>query len=68
MDLYRGDLLEGWYQEWCLFERERLQNAYMLMLDKLMGYCEAHSEYEQGLVYGDLILRLDHASERPTNV
>jgi DNA-binding SARP family transcriptional activator len=25
VDLYRGDLLEGWYQEWCLYERERLQ-------------------------------------------
>src|SRR5579871_1349277 len=22
---YRGDLLEGWYTEWCLCERERLQ-------------------------------------------
>lgn len=62
--LYRGDLLEGWYHEWCLFERERLQNEYLLMLDKLMGYCEAHREFEQGLVYGDLILRLDRASER----
>jgi DNA-binding SARP family transcriptional activator len=62
--LYRGDLLEGWYQEWCLFERERLQNEYLLMLDKLMGYCEVQREYEQGLVYGDSILRHDRASEK----
>ena len=26
--LYRDDLLVGWYQEWVLFERERLQNKY----------------------------------------
>lgn len=39
--LYQGDLLEGWYQDWCLYERERLQNMYLAMLDKLMGYCEA---------------------------
>lgn len=64
VNLYRGSLLEGWYQDWCLFERERLQNAYLLMLDKLMGYCEAQRAYEQGLVYGDLILRLDRASEK----
>jgi DNA-binding SARP family transcriptional activator len=24
VQLYRGDLLEGWYQDWCLYERERL--------------------------------------------
>jgi len=31
-----ADLLEGWYQDWCLYERERLQNIYLLILDKLM--------------------------------
>ena len=61
--LYRGDLLEGWYQDWCLFERERLQNMYLLMLDKLMGYCEAHEDYEAGQHFGDLILRHDRARE-----
>ncbi len=64
VQLYRGDLLEGWYQEWCLFERERLRNQYLLMLDKLMGYCEAREEFDLGLEYGNLILRLDRASER----
>ncbi|HVG18927.1 MAG TPA: bacterial transcriptional activator domain-containing protein [Blastocatellia bacterium] len=64
VNLYKGDLLEGWYQDWCLYERERLQNTYLAMLDKLMGYCEAHSQYEAGLVYGAHILRLDRAHER----
>jgi DNA-binding SARP family transcriptional activator len=61
--LYRGDLLEGWYQDWCLFERERLQNMYLLMLDKLMGYCEARADYEEGQHFGGLILRHDRARE-----
>jgi DNA-binding SARP family transcriptional activator len=62
--LYRGDLLDGCYHDWCLFERERLQNMYLSMLDKLMGYCEQHQEYEEGLGYGSTILRYDRASER----
>lgn len=64
VQIYRGDLLEGWYQDWCLFERERLQNIYFLILDKLMSYCEAHHDYEKGQIYGSLILRHDHARER----
>lgn len=62
--LYKGDLLEGWYQDWCLFERERLQNLYLSLLNKLMVYCLARGRYEHGLEYGALILRHDRASER----
>jgi DNA-binding SARP family transcriptional activator len=61
--LYRGDLLEGCYQEWCLFERERLQNLFLSMLDKLMLYCEIHQEFEDGVNYGNQILRCDRARE-----
>ena len=63
-ELYKGDLLEGWYQDWCLYERERLQNMYLVMLDKLISYSEAHRDYELGLLYGSLILRYDRARER----
>lgn len=61
--LYRGDLLEGCYEEWCLLERERLQNMYLAMLDKLMSYCEAHNQYETGLQFGSRILCYDRARE-----
>ncbi|MEW5868191.1 MAG: bacterial transcriptional activator domain-containing protein [Chloroflexota bacterium] len=62
--LYRGDLLQGCYEGWCLFERERLQNMYLLLLDKLMGYCEVHTECEKGLAYANNILRINRAHER----
>lgn len=62
--LYEGDLLEGWFQDWCLYERERLQNMYLAALDKLVDYCEAHREYEDGLAFGAQILRYDQARER----
>lgn len=61
---YQGELLEGSYQDWCLFERERLQNMYLAMLFKLMSYCEANNEYEAGQLYGFRILNYDRASER----
>lgn len=64
VELYRGDLLEGCYRDWCLFERERLQNMYLEMLDKLVGFCIAHQNYADGLRYGGQILRCDRARER----
>ena len=62
--LYRGDLLEGWYSDWCLYERERLQNMWLAMLDKLMSYCEARRDFEDGLSFGMQVLRKDRARER----
>lgn len=64
VDLYHDDLLIGWYEDWCLFERERLQNMVLRLLDKLMAYCEAHAEYDSGLRYGEEVLRHDRANER----
>ncbi len=64
VNIYVGDFLEGWYQDWCLFERERLQNAYLYMLDKLMDRATEDEEYEAGRAYGAKILSYDRASER----
>lgn len=64
VDLYQGDLLEGWYHDWCLFERAHLQQLHIAMLEKLIAHCEAHRAHEAGLDYGMRILRLDPAHER----
>jgi DNA-binding SARP family transcriptional activator len=64
VSLYEGSLLEGWYQDWCLYHRERLENTYLAMLDKLMAYCEIHEEYEAGISYGENLLLQDRARER----
>jgi len=61
--LYRGDLLADCYQDWCVYERQRLQHMYLTMLDKLVAYCEVHREYETGLDYGSKILLYDRAHE-----
>jgi DNA-binding SARP family transcriptional activator len=62
--LYNDDLLPGYYHDWILFERERLQNMYLLMLDKLIVYLQFHGEYEVAQGYGVTILRYDPARER----
>ena len=61
--LYQSDFLAGWYQDWCVCERERLQTNYLIMLDKLMSYCEIQQKYETGLSYGLTVLRYDRARE-----
>jgi DNA-binding SARP family transcriptional activator len=64
VSLYRGDLLEGCYLDWCVYERERVRALYLSLMERLLGYCEAHFEYDEGLAYGEILLRHDHAHER----
>lgn len=62
--LYRGDLLEGWYQDWCLLERERLQNDFLDALEKLVCSCEARCDSERGLNHAKRMLGVDPAREQ----
>jgi DNA-binding SARP family transcriptional activator len=61
--LYRGDLIEAWYQDWCVYERDRLQLTHLAMLEQLMSYFEARGGYAKGIAYGQCILRHDPARE-----
>jgi DNA-binding SARP family transcriptional activator len=64
ISIYSGDLLEGWYQDWCILERERFQMMYITLLDKMVQYCEIHHDFQTGLSYCAEILRHDRAYER----
>lgn len=64
VELYRGDLLEGWYQDWCLRERERLLLSYIELLDKLVDYALANELLEKGVTYATRLLQADEARER----
>ena len=61
--LYRGDLIETWYQDWCVYERDRLRLTYLAMLDQLMSHCEARGHYAKGIAFGQTVLRHDSARE-----
>jgi DNA-binding SARP family transcriptional activator len=64
VSVYRGDLMPSCYEDWCLIERERYRAMYLALLDKLIGHGESSGRYEEGLAYGELVLRHDRASER----
>jgi DNA-binding SARP family transcriptional activator len=64
VDLYAGDLLEGVYEDWCLYDRERLRILYLNTLSKLLAFHELNGTYERGLGYGKQILALDPTREK----
>jgi DNA-binding SARP family transcriptional activator len=64
VDLYVGDLLEGVYEDWCLYDRERLSLLHLNALSKLMVFHELNGTYERGLAYGERILVRDHTREK----
>jgi DNA-binding SARP family transcriptional activator len=64
IELYVGDLLEGVYEDWCLYDRERLRILHLNTLNKLVVFHELNGTYERGLGYGKQILALDPARER----
>jgi DNA-binding SARP family transcriptional activator len=61
--LYSGDLLKDFAFDWCLVEREWYKSTFLMILDKLMSYCETNCHYDCGVEYGELILRHDRARE-----
>ncbi len=64
LQVYTGELLHGIYEDWCLFDRERLRALYFGGLTKLMTYYRLTARYEQSLAYGRQILALDETLER----
>ena len=64
MELYRGELLPTWYQDWCVYEHVRLQLIRIMMLEQLMAHYESRGRLARAIGYGQTILRHDRARER----
>jgi DNA-binding SARP family transcriptional activator len=62
--LYRGDLLEGLYDEWCVFERERLRLRFLDALDRMIRHHEARGEWTEAGGYGQRLLAHDPLREQ----
>ncbi len=63
LELYTGDLLEGIYEDWCLYDRERLYLKYLHTITMLMLHHGLTGAYEKALDYGQRILARDDTHE-----
>lgn len=59
LKLYKGDFLNGHYEDWIIFERERLESMYINGLFQLMDYYKSEQLFDKGLICGQKILRVD---------
>jgi DNA-binding SARP family transcriptional activator len=57
--LYKGDLLDGCYEEWALRERDRVSCLHLNVLECLMRYYGSRRDYDRALTCGGRILRQD---------
>lgn len=63
VSLYRADLMEGIYAEWCLAEREYLAWLRSQALGALMHCCMQRRAYDEAVAYGQQILAAEPLRE-----
>ncbi len=61
--LYQADLLEGYYDNWLLLERERLRESYLQALDDLILICKQTEDYRRALFYAKQLVLADPLRE-----
>ncbi len=61
--LYRGELLPGFYDEWVVIERERLQTAYQQKMNTLLDRLIQDKQWEDALKWGEEWIRLGYSPE-----
>src|SRR5262249_12162130 len=59
VEQYGGDLLPALYDDWVLLERERLRQAFLAALEKLVVLLEQAGEYAAAIGYAQRLLRHD---------
>jgi DNA-binding SARP family transcriptional activator len=63
VSLYRGDLVEGLFDEWCLVEREAYRARYMAALDFLLTMAMDLQRWQDAISHGRQLLELDPLQE-----
>jgi predicted ATPase/DNA-binding SARP family transcriptional activator len=63
INIYQGDLLSEFYEDWILPERSALSTLYLDMLLRLTQYLRSQSEYERVIELSKRVLQHDPANE-----
>ncbi len=63
IDLYRGDLLDGLYDDWVLAERERLREMYLHALEQVASDLKATGDFAGALQYAQRLVTADPLRE-----
>lgn len=61
--LYRGDFLDGFYDEWALLERERIRELHVANLVILLEERRRDLDYAAAIGYAQMLLRIDPLRE-----
>ena len=64
LNLYRGDLLQDFYDEWVLGEREHYRNLYLNALLQLAQFLRMQGEYPRVIEISQRIVAIDPVNER----
>ena len=63
LNLYRGELLEGIYEDWALRERERFRSLHLNCLTRLMEFYACRKDFERSIGLAQEILHRDPVRE-----
>ncbi len=63
LDVYKGELLPGFYEDWVVLERERLQNVFEGRVSQLLDRLIEESQWKNVLHWGERWIALGHAPE-----
>lgn len=63
VDLYRGDFLAGFYDDWMIGERERLRELFLAALGRLTVLCKEAGAHEEALGYAQRLVAEDPLHE-----
>lgn len=63
LNVYKGELLEGFYDDWVTRERERIKNLHLEALIALMRFHGRQRAFEKALLYGRRILEQEPLRE-----
>ena len=63
LDLYRGDLLSGFYDDWIVLERERMRAIFDHLMAQLLERLQAEQRWHDVLEWGEHWIALGHSPE-----